>query len=112
MATRHQYEILINSGNDRMIVDGYKFNDLIWLHKDPADDLWVGWQSKLGKVLAAGKHGRFKKKRACLAFLEVVTSKLPLDFDTFKQYEKYQSDNEKFVVSVLSEALEVAKQND
>ena len=110
MATRHTYDIPSQDGP--VAVDGYKFTDLIWLHKEPDSGLWVGWHSKLHRTLAHKENGRFRKKRACLAFLAVIERLLPFDFETPEAYTEWEQENKAVYIDAMKTALEEAKQHD
>lgn len=66
-------------------VDGYKVNDYLGLYLCDEDKLWRGCHIPTGDELV-GPKGRFKKKRACLAFVE---SFVDLDWNVIDEESMY-----------------------
>lgn len=71
MASKSQFHV--NRLNKT--VDGYKVDDYLGLYLDDEDKLWRGCHLPTGQDLI-GRDGTWKKKRACLAFVESF-----VDFD-------------------------------
>lgn len=71
MATKSQFHV---KRLDKT-VDGYKVDDNLGLYLDDEDKLWRGCHLPTGQDLV-GRDGKWKKKRACLAFVESF-----VDFD-------------------------------
>jgi len=81
MASKHKFHA--NRLNET--IDGYKVNDFLGLYLDPNDNLWRGCHLKTGKDLE-GPNGRWKKKRACLSFVEAF---IDLEWDVTNENEMY-----------------------
>ena len=67
-------------------IDGYKVTDHLGLYLDPNDNLWRGCHLKTGDDLV-GPNGTWKRKRACLAFVE---SFIDLDWEVENEEEMYE----------------------
>ena len=92
MAERCKFTVLINDGRDKLLVDGYKYNDHINLYKEPDTNKWVGYHVATDMNLASDKIGRFKKKRATLAFLEELCERMPMTFKSVEEFNALDDD--------------------
>ena len=81
MASKHTFHV--NRLNTT--VDGYKVNEFLGLYLDEEDKLWKGIHLVTGDDLV-GPHGRWKKKRSCLAFVE---SFIDMDWDVVDEEDMY-----------------------
>lgn len=70
-------------------VDGYRVNEQLGLYLDAEENLWRGIHLKTGDDIV-GPHGRWKKKRSCLAFIE---SFVDFDWDVVDEEDMYSKNN-------------------
>jgi len=81
VASKHKFHV----NRLKQEIDGYKVNDFLGLYLHPEDNLWRGCHLKTGDDLV-GPSGTWRKKRACLAFVE---SFVALEWDVVTENEMY-----------------------
>jgi hypothetical protein len=102
MAERCEFAVLINDGRDKLLVNGYKFNEYVNLYKEPDTNKWVGYHVATDMNLASEKVGRFKKKRAALAFLTELCEHMPMTFKSVDEFNEFDD-------NMIKEALSLAQ---